>query len=145
MAIPSSFAHIGVVCQDPMRAEKFYTMHFGFRRARVFAPGPEQVVVIRSTAGLALELFRATDERSGPPPVEAGPLYPCWRHVCFLVPDLEAKIREMGSDAQVTLGPLDMGKFVPGMKVAWLSDPEGNIIELNQGYVDEDEPPPLEE
>jgi glyoxylase I family protein len=27
--------------------------------------------------------------------------------------------------------------------VAWIADPEGNIVELNQGYVDEDSPPPL--
>jgi glyoxylase I family protein len=30
------------------------------------------------------------------------------------------------------------------MRVAWLSDPEGNIVELNQGYQDEDNPPPLQ-
>jgi glyoxylase I family protein len=27
------------------------------------------------------------------------------------------------------------------MRVAWISDPEGNIVELNQGYVDETDPP----
>jgi hypothetical protein len=27
--------------------------------------------------------------------------------------------------------------------VAWIADPEGNIVELNQGYIDEAEPPPL--
>jgi glyoxylase I family protein len=29
------------------------------------------------------------------------------------------------------------------MRVAWLADPEGNIVELNQGYVDEPNPPAL--
>jgi glyoxylase I family protein len=29
------------------------------------------------------------------------------------------------------------------MRVAWIADPEGNIVELNQGYVDEADPPPL--
>jgi len=66
------------------------------------------------------------------------------RHVAFLVDDLEGKLAEMGADAKVTLGPLDMGQFIPGMRVAWLSDPEGNIVELNQGYVDEENPPGLE-
>ena len=33
-----------------------------------------------------------------------------------------------------------MSQFVSGMKVMWVADPEGNIIELNQGYVDEDNP-----
>jgi glyoxylase I family protein len=35
-----------------------------------------------------------------------------------------------------------MGEFIEGMRVAWISDPEGNIVELNQGYVDETAPPP---
>ena len=33
--------------------------------------------------------------------------------------------------------------FIEGMRVAWITDPEGNIVELNQGYEDEAAPPPL--
>jgi glyoxylase I family protein len=36
-----------------------------------------------------------------------------------------------------------MGQFIPGMRVAWIADPEDNIVELNQGYVDEENPPAL--
>ena len=50
----------------------------------------------------------------------------------------------MGEDAKVTLGPVDMGAFVEGMRVVWISDPEGNIVELNQGYEDEKNPPALD-
>jgi glyoxylase I family protein len=50
----------------------------------------------------------------------------------------------MGDEAPVTLGPLDMGQFIEGMRVAWISDPEGNIVELSQGYEDEKNPPPLD-
>jgi glyoxylase I family protein len=49
----------------------------------------------------------------------------------------------MGSDARITLGPLDMSQFIAGMRVAWIADPEDNIVELNQGYVDEENPPAL--
>ena len=66
------------------------------------------------------------------------------RHVAFLVDDLDAKLAEIGDDTTVTLGPLDMGDFIPGMRVAWISDPEGNVVELNQGYEDEKAPPPLD-
>jgi glyoxylase I family protein len=38
-----------------------------------------------------------------------------------------------------------MSEFIPGMKVCWLADPEGNIYELNQGYKDEENPPQFEE
>ena len=50
----------------------------------------------------------------------------------------------MGEDAKITLGPLDMAAFIDGMRVAWITDPEGNIVELNQGYEDETDPPPLD-
>jgi glyoxylase I family protein len=59
------------------------------------------------------------------------------------VDDLDAKLSQMGAEAKLTLGPLDMGQFIPGMRVAWISDPDGNIVELNQGYVDEENPPAL--
>lgn len=137
------FSHIGLSCKDPIAAERFYTKHFGFRRARVYLPGPGQVVVIRSGA-LELELFPSTEERPSPRIAGAGPDYPDVRHFGFLVDDLDAKLAEMGADAKITLGPLDMSQFIPGMRVAWVSDPDGNIVELNQGYVDEENPPALE-
>jgi glyoxylase I family protein len=75
----------------------------------------------------------------------AGPDYSGFRHLAFLVSDLDEKLADMGDEARITLGPLDMSQFIPGMRVAWIADPEGNIVELNQGYVDEDDPPALPE
>ncbi len=49
----------------------------------------------------------------------------------------------MGSDATVTLGPLSFDAFIPGWRSAWLADPEGNIIEISQGYADQENPPPM--
>jgi glyoxylase I family protein len=63
--------------------------------------------------------------------------------MAFLVDDLDAKLAELGDQAKIDLGPLDMGKYIPGMRVAWVTDPEGNILELSQGYVNETAPPPL--
>jgi glyoxylase I family protein len=136
------FAHIGLSCKDPLAIERFYTKHFGFQRARVYAPGPGQVVMIKAGA-LYLELFNTTKDAPVPPPGGAGQEYVGWRHIAFLVDDLDAKLAELGEVAPITLGPLDFGQFVPGMRTAWVADPEGNIIELNQGYVDEANPPPL--
>jgi glyoxylase I family protein len=135
-----TFSHIAIACEDPLTIERFYAKHFGFTRARVYLPGPGQVVVIKSGA-VSLELFPAKESRSAEPDSADGPWTPGWRHIAFLVDDLDAKLTEIGSDAVVTLGPLDMGGFIPGMRVAWLADPEGNIVELNEGYVDEVNPP----
>ena len=137
------FSHVGLTCKDPIAVEKFYVKHFGFKRARVYAPGPDQVVIIRS-GNLEFEIFKAKEESSLPVPKESGYDFPGWRHLCFQVDDLDVKLKEMGDDARLTLGPLDMSGFIPGMRVCWIADPEGNIIELNQGYQDEENPPPLE-
>jgi glyoxylase I family protein len=135
-----TFSHVALACQDPLAIEQFYVKHFGFSRARVYLPGPDQVVVIKSGA-VSLELFPAKEPRSAAPAREDGPWSPGWRHIAFLVDDLDAKLAAIGSEAEITLGPVDMGGFIPGMRVAWIADPEGNIVELNQGYVDEVNPP----
>ncbi len=135
--------HVGVSCDDPLGVERFYTKHFGFKRGRVYAPGKDQVVMIQA-GGVYLELFHSNQDAPVSKAGEAGQEYSGFRHFAFLVDDLDAKLAEMGDEAKITLGPLAMDQFIPGMRVAWIADPEGNIIELNQGYVDEDHPPPLE-
>jgi glyoxylase I family protein len=132
--------HMGLNCADPLAVEAWYSKHFGFVRKRVYLPGPDQVVVIGND-GASLELFPAKGEAPPPRGEADGPAHPGIRHMAFLVDDLDAKLAEMGDDAKITLGPLDMGEFIAGMRVAWISDPEGNIVELNQGYVDETDPP----
>jgi glyoxylase I family protein len=137
--------HLGLACADPLALERWYARHFGFRRKRVFLPGPDQVVVIGTDGGASLELFPAKGERPSAPEGDgAGPEYPGFRHLAFLVDDLDAKLAEIGDETTVSLGPLDMGGLIEGMRVVWITDPEGNIVELNQGYVDERDPPPLD-
>jgi glyoxylase I family protein len=48
----------------------------------------------------------------------------------------------MGDDAIVTLGPLTFDAFIPGWKTAWVRDPSGMIVEISQGYRDQEPPPP---
>ncbi len=134
--------HIGLNCADPIVIEEWYSKHFAFERKRVYLPGPGQVVVI-GNGGVALELFPVGGEASPSLDVRDGPTEPGVRHLAFLVDDLDEKLAALGEDAKITLGPLDMSAFIEGMRVVWISDPEGNIVELNQGYTDEAEPPPL--
>ena len=135
--------HIGLNCEDPIAIERWYARHFGFERLRVYLPGPDQVVVI-GNGGVALELFPAKGEAPGARGENDGPPTPGPRHMTFLVDDLDQKLGEMGDEARVTLGPIDMSAFIDDMRVVWISDPEGNIVELNQGYTDEKNPPPLD-
>ena len=135
------FSHIAISCKDPLAIERYYTKHFGFKRARVIPLGSDQIVFIKS-GGMYLELFRAEGESPALPADKDGPHYPGWRHIAFQVDDVDAKLRQMGADARVTLGPLDFSDFIPGWRTVWLADPEGNIVEVSQGYVDQEKPPP---
>jgi glyoxylase I family protein len=136
------FSHIALSCKDPIATEKFYTKHFGFERARVIPLGEDQLVFIKS-GDVYLELFATKDERPGPAPENDGYGYVGMRHIAFQVDDVDAKIAEMGADARITLGPLSFDDFIPGWRTVWLSDPEGNIVEISQGYTDQDNPPAL--
>ncbi len=140
------FSHIALSCKDPIATEKFYTQHFGFTRARVIPLGDDQIVFIKanSVAGsVYLELFSAEGDSPISTPEGDGPHYAGIRHLAFQVDDVDVTLAQMGSAAQVTLGPLEFDAFIPGWKTAWIADPDGNIVEISQGYVDEDNPPPL--
>jgi glyoxylase I family protein len=50
---------------------------------------------------------------------------------------VDVKLAEMGGDAIVSQGPMAFDAFIPGWKTVWIRDPEGNIIEVSQGYRDE--------
>jgi glyoxylase I family protein len=134
------FAHVSIACQDMATIETFYSKHFGFKRARLIPLGDDQILFIKNDT-VYLELFNAKGERPAPPAKEDGPWYPGVRHIAFQVDDVDAQIASMGDDATITLGPLSFDDFIPGWRTVWVSDPEGNIIEISQGYVDEASPP----
>ena len=138
------FSHMAMTCKDPLATERFYTKHFGFTRARVVSPGANQVVFIKR-ADIYLEIFRATREAPAKQTLSSGsgPEYPDWRHLAFQVDNVDAKLAEMGDEAKITLGPQDFDSVIPGWRSVWIVDPEGNIVEISQGYVDQQNPPAL--
>ena len=140
--VNANFHHVAISCQDPLAVERFYTKHFGFTRSRVIPLGETQLVFIKSGT-LYLELFQAEGAAPEPPVGGDGPHFPGWRHLAFKVDDVDAKLAAMGDDAKITLGPLDFGAFIPGWNTVWVADPEGNIVEISQGYVDQENPPAL--
>ncbi|MEW6219607.1 MAG: VOC family protein [Thermodesulfobacteriota bacterium] len=135
MALPV-FAHVGLNCRDLDATEAFYCRHFGFQRARLIPLGEDRIVFLKA-GDVYLELFNAKGEPPDPLPANDGPGYAGFRHLAFMVADVEATLRSMGTDAVVTLGPLAFDDFIPGWKSAWIRDPDGRIIELSQGYRDE--------
>jgi glyoxylase I family protein len=141
--IPVEFSHVAVNCKDPIATEHFYTRYFGFKRARVVPIDNGQIVFIKS-GPLMFELFPSSDVSPIAAPVKDGYTFPGWRHLAFKVPSVDEKLKEMGADACITLGPFSFDEVIPGWRTVWVSDPEGNIVEISQGYVDQDDPPALE-
>ncbi|MDD5091011.1 MAG: VOC family protein [Candidatus Wallbacteria bacterium] len=129
------FLHMGLNCNDISLIESFYCNFFGFRRERVLKIDESEIVII-SSGGFSLELFQSDGKEPLPCPINDGYTHQSWRHICFMVDNLDAVIAELGDQVRITLGPLDMGAVKPGMRICWVADPEGNIIELNQGYSD---------
>jgi glyoxylase I family protein len=134
------FSHVALNCRDPLATERFYVRHFGFRRARVIPLGAEQIVFLKAGT-MYLELFAAKGDPPGTPAEKDGPGYRGVRHLAFQVDDVDATLAAMGGDAVVTLGPLDFDAFIPGWRTVWVADPDGNIVEISQGYTDQDNPP----
>ena len=132
------FHHVALNCQDPAKIEGFYTRHFGFSRARVIPIGDGQQIVFLKSGPAYLELFQASGERPGDALANDGSAAPGVRHLAFRVDDVDAQLAAMGDDAKITLGPLSFDAVIPGWKTAWVADPEGNIVEISQGFTDEE-------
>lgn len=135
------FHHMGVVCSDMAATERFYSTHFGFRRARVIPLGEGDEIIFLKSGSTYLELFKAKETNTAPAATGTGPEYPGWRHLAFKVDDVDATLAAMGSDARITAGPMGFDAFIAGWKSAWVADPDGNIVEISEGYVDEEDPP----
>ncbi len=134
----SAFHHMGLSCNDPVATEQYYAKYFGYKRTRLVQLGDTQIVFIR-LGDSYLELFQAEGESPVTLIENDGPRFAGWRHLAFVVDDVDAKLAELGDDAKVTLGPLDFDDFIQGWRAVWLADPDGNIIEISQGYVDQED------
>ena len=137
------FSHMALNCKNMAAIERFYTRYFGFKRAREIPLGTTKIVFLKCGA-MGIELFDAEGSAPAPTPEGDGHHFPGWRHLAFQVDDVDAKLAELGDAAKITLGPLDFSDFIPGWRTVWIADPEGNIVEISQGYKDQDSPPPLE-
>lgn len=130
----TAIQHIAFNCRDRRAQEEFYTRHFGFRRVRTFRAGkPNEFVMLRLGA-TCLEFFQAAedagDRRGGPQPVG-------FAHLAFAVEDLDAAVAALEADGVKTEGIIDCSSILAGFRVCFFDDPEGNRIEILQGYEDE--------
>lgn len=139
------FSQVALTCSDPLATEEFYTKHFGFKRARIAnLPNGDRIVFIKmADSAFYFELFQAQETLPLPLPTNDGYQFPSVRHLAFKVDDVDEKLAQMGVEAKITLGPLNFDDYIPGWRTVWIADPDGRIVEISQGFVDQDNPPPL--
>ncbi|MFD7640000.1 VOC family protein [Kitasatospora sp. NPDC059795] len=130
------WAHVGLNCRDQAATEEFYTRWFGFRRARVVAGDGWQVVFLRRGEAW-LELF-AGDAEPAPAAKDDGPANPgTVRHLAFQVDDVDAFLAGADGELSISLGPLGFDEYITGWRTVWVTDPDGVVIEVSQGYTDQ--------
>jgi glyoxylase I family protein len=134
---PLVWSHVALNCRDQAATEEFYTRWLGFHRVRMVPLGDQKIVFLRNGQVL-LELFAAKgDELVGP--AGDGPANPgVIRHLAFQTDDVDSFIASLDGQVRATLGPLDFHDFIPGWRTVWLPDPDGVIVEVSQGYRDQD-------
>lgn len=127
------FDHVGLSVADIERAEGFYAAAFGFAREFAFelAPHPIRGLMLKHPTGFRLELFEHADASpgmQGAAPIEAlatrgyGHFALCAEAIDSAFADAVAA----GAGALKAPGPSPE----PGVRFAFVADPEGNLIEL---------------
>lgn len=127
------FDHVGLSVADLDASREFYTQAFGFSAEFEFelAPHPIRGLMMRHESGARLELFERRDSRQGiqgANPIEALATRG-YGHFALCADDIDpmfAGALEAGATAVREPSPSPE----PGVRFAFLADPEGNLVEL---------------
>jgi catechol 2,3-dioxygenase-like lactoylglutathione lyase family enzyme len=130
MTTPPNVNHIAFACRDLAAQEAFYTKHFGCKRSRTFNAGQFMLKM----GNTRLELFssehmHASVNKGGEQPVG-------YKHLAFDVESIDPILAGIRADGMNPGSIIDLGG---GARILFFCDPEGNIIELMEGYKDDPE------
>ncbi|MFJ3670818.1 VOC family protein [Streptomyces sp. NPDC090106] len=127
------FDHVGLNVRDLPAQTAWYTSVFGLRSVFEFhLDGPGLTgVVLEHPHGWRLELLARAGSAPGPraPDPMTAVLTEGYGHFAVTTPELDpvfAALRAHGAGEAVAPGPSPE----PGVRMAWVIDPEGNLIEL---------------
>ena len=129
-----SLDHVGIDCADLEAQSDFYRRAFDLE-VELEGDFPEfnfRGVMLVSTEGWHLELFKRDGAGPRPVPDDADGQHDVLGigHVCFSVSDLGAAYdRLLALGAAPRLPPMPY-PGVPEWRLAYLADPEGNLVEL---------------
>ena len=124
----TAIGHAAFAVSDLDRSLDFYVRGLGLREAfRLYNDRGETWIVYLQVRGLDfLELFPDARPRAGGEPAA----HPSFRHLCLMVDDIQATLGELEARGVRADGPARQGRDHNWQ--AWLTDPDGNRIELMQ-------------
>jgi len=125
--------HVGLAVRDLDRAAAWYCRAFALTRTFAFRVDGARLagVILESEEGWRIELLSRVGSTPGlraGSPIEAA-LTEGYGHIALRVADLDAAYRSLtyhGARIVVPPGPSPEG----GIRMGWVSDPDGNLIEL---------------
>lgn len=130
----TALQHIAFNCRDLEKQEAFYSKHFGFRRARVFNAGKKDEFIMLRLGTVCIELFNTPAEAKN----SSGGVQPVgFSHLALEVEDIQAMVNALEADGIQTEGIIDCSEHLDGLRVCFFHDPEGNRIEIMQGWKDQ--------
>ena len=125
--------HIAFNCRDRKAQEAFYSKLLGFRRARTFNKGkPDEFVMLR-LGNTCMEFFQAPPAAKG----RGGEQPVGYAHLAFEVANLEEAVALAKAGGVKPENIIDCSSSVPGLRICFFNDLEGNRVELMQGWKDE--------
>jgi lactoylglutathione lyase len=128
--------HVGIVVLDLPRLTAWYCDVFGLERefaTRLSAIDLDIEMLRHPAHGYRLELLHRPESRSGAKPADpaAAALAAGYGHIAFNVDDLAATFAAVvAAGASPVMAPQQSPE--PGVRMAFVADPEGNLIELLQ-------------
>jgi catechol 2,3-dioxygenase-like lactoylglutathione lyase family enzyme len=128
-----TFSHVSLSVEDLDRQRRFYAEAFDLERVESQLELPQaKMIVLRATSGFGLELVaRAGSTRRSAPDALAAARQQGYFAWALLVDDLErSSACAIAAGATVVSPPADARR--PGIRFAYLKDPEGNLFELLQ-------------
>jgi lactoylglutathione lyase len=129
----TGFDHFGLSVTDIGSAERFYAQAFGFEREFAFelAPHPIRGLMLKHPAGFRLELFeheRAEAGIQGASPIEALATRG-YGHFALRAAAIDPLFTAAVAGGARPVKEPGLSPE-PGVRFAFVSDPEGNLIEL---------------
>ncbi|MCE0484460.1 MAG: VOC family protein [Methylacidiphilales bacterium] len=131
-----AFNHIAFNCANPSAQEAFYTKHFGFKRSRTFHRGEPGEFFMLKLGSVRLELFPTDPAKTAG--IKGGEQPVGFKHLALDVPQLEPYLEALRADGIQPDSIIELPELLPGFRIVFFRDPEGNIIELMEGYRDEE-------